>query len=270
MLKKILSFLVPAVTAITAGGLHHLGNDTNGVKTGVKVTTNAKVSTNVKVNVNTSKKTSGSISREAAGEVNSFRFDSLGNVTVIGGEEECAGCELSYEIQGPSQEICDLISGSLDVKCSIEDGVLSIDYYCGGVKLNSSIEELYEGYNLSADLTVRVPDSVKDQSIRTSIGNITLINVSGYFDLNTSLGNVSLDTVRSSDGSVFKTQLGNITAESLALDGSGELSAVQGNITVNSNQLELRDGAICSKEAPGNELAVSTGLGNIRFNNNKI
>jgi hypothetical protein len=102
------------------------------------------------------------------------------------------------------------------------------------------------------------------------LGNISFSDLSGKFSANTSLGNITFDSLCLAEGSSFRTQLGNIKANTVVLDGSAEVSTDQGNISINSDSLILKDGVIQSIVDPIFELHTYTGLGNIRLNNTKI
>lgn len=323
MLKRTIALIIP--TLLAGIGLNACTNknkvnvDTGNIKSNVdvKVNTNVKVDTNVKIGKtkeklysNTTEKAQCSISKVFAEKVNEVYFDGYGAVEVTGSDLSDTTICFNYEVQGPSIEKCRQISEKIEAVCSIDNGKLSIDYFCDGQHFDKSLSELYNDYNLSAALVINIPNSVDVLNIHTVLGNLALHNFCGNANFSTEQGNIDLDSVRFfqdsiistnigiitandidlgecvkvctkqgnvnldsvllSEGSLIYTNIGNINANNIDLNGSSEIYTHQGNFTFNSDKLFYLDGVLKSRDNDNWNLKYSSDIGNVIINGESV
>jgi hypothetical protein len=164
----------------------------------------------------------------------------LGNINLSYGKSNTATVKVKYTVSGRKKAVLSEILQAVGIDYSMKPDTLQISVINKNTKKNiwDWVQDKYHNYNLCVELDITLPESVNKFDIDNSLGEINLDSVKGAFNIDNSLGDIDLNNVEFIGKSKIEADLGNIEC-SLSKDfkESSEVTMEDslGNIHINTN-----------------------------------
>ncbi|MDF2543653.1 MAG: putative rane protein, partial [Herbinix sp.] len=154
--------------------------------------------------------------------------------------------EVDYEATGEEEEQLDAILDQVDIETTVEDNQLQILF----VKKDSDqniwrwMKNEYKdsNYNLSVNLDITIPKTIKEFDLTTNLGDLSLNQVEGAIDAYTALGSITAKNVLFTGDSKLETSLGDINCSfdrSTKDKSELKLKTDLGNVKIDTNGLSV-------------------------------
>jgi len=125
----------------------------------------------------------------------------------------------------------------------------------GAIVVDTSFEEPLSGLNLTTDLVIYIPSTIKDIEVSTNVGDVHLSGVSGNMQIDNNVGEITIDK---SEGSyILKVDVGGITIKDCIAIGNSESKTNTGKIEISLSDI--------SKAV---SIIAETGVGDIKMSIN--
>ncbi len=283
-MKKIINSLLIILYVLLLSGCSSIGKvDENKVKDVSDKITQALVDTVGKSEAN--KQESHTVNAESLNTLNIN--SSVGDIIIDTHKSSEALIGINIVAKSDSKEKSNQL---------IEDFSYTVKENNNSVDIDTSYNDRSsDGYNISTELSITVPENITNIIVSLSVGNINIKNIDGKFEIDNNVGNI---TVENSQGSYrLKTNVGKIDLYESLADKSSEFLTNTGDIKLSFTDISDADNIKAvtdvgdiditipdnsSFEALINEfmekertesrgdkhtkLEIKTGVGNIKFN----
>lgn len=167
-----------------------------------------------------------------AENINTLKIkSSVGNINISTHESKDAIINLNIAAQtgskGKSEQLIK------DFSYSVEDSLTSI-------VVDTSFKDIkFDDSNVSTDLTIAVPSNIENIIIDLNVGDISIKNINGTYEIENNVGNIDIKNSQASYD--IKTNVGEITLTEVAAEGSSEFITNTGDINALFNKIENAD-----------------------------
>lgn len=137
----------------------------------------------------------------------------------------------------------------------IENYTYTVNTENNSIFVDASFEEPLSGINLTTDLVIYIPLTIKDIKVSHNVGDIHLSDVSGSINLKNNVGEITVDK---SEGSYnINVDVGEITLRDCTAVGNSEFKTNTGEIDVSFTDI-----------SEASNITAETGVGNIEMSLN--
>lgn len=156
---------------------------------------------------------------------------SVGDINISTHESKDAIINLNIAAQTGSKEKSEQLIK--DFSYSVEDSLNSI-------VVDTSFKDIkFDDSNVSTDLTIAVPSNIENIIIDLNVGDISIKNINGTYEIENNVGNIDIKNSQASYD--IKTNVGEITLTEVAAEGSSEFITNTGDINALFNKIENAD-----------------------------
>lgn len=167
-----------------------------------------------------------------AENINTLKIkSSVGDINISTHESKDAIINLNIAAQTGSKEKSEQLIK--DFSYSVEDSLNSI-------VVDTSFKDIkFDDSNVSTDLTIAVPSNIENIIIDLNVGDISIKNINGTYEIENNVGNIDIKNSQASYD--IKTNVGEITLTEVAAEGSSEFITNTGDINALFNKIENAD-----------------------------
>jgi hypothetical protein len=167
-----------------------------------------------------------------AENINTLKIkSSVGDINISTHESKDAIINLNIAAQTGSKEKSEQLIK--DFSYSVEDSLNSI-------VVDTSFKDIkFDDSNVSTDLTIAVPSNIENIIIDLNVGDISIKNINGTYEIENNVGNINIKNSQASYD--IKTNVGEITLTEAAAEGSSEFITNTGDINALFNKIENAD-----------------------------
>ena len=134
----------------------------------------------------------------------------------------------------------------------LENYTYTINTDGSSIVVDTSFDNLLSGVNLTIDLIIYIPSTIKDINVSANVGDVYLSGVSGSMQLKSNVGEVMVDK---SEGSYnIKVDVGEINLRGCTAVGDSEFNTKTGEIDIYLNDI-----------SNSSNITAETGVGNIKM-----
>ena len=171
-----------------------------------------------------------------------FQIDiDMGDINVSYGNTDTATINVKYTASGKKKKVLTEILQTVGLDYSMKKDTLQVSIVNKNTKENiwNWLRDKYR-YNLYVEMDITLPESVNKFNIDNSLGNTSLHSVKGSFDIHNALGDVDLNKINFVGESEIKADLGKIECSlSKEIKESSEVTMDNslGEILIDTNSL---------------------------------
>lgn len=135
----------------------------------------------------------------------------VGSISVKKSEDATLSVETEAIITVYNKEDLEVVKNRIEIQKSIEEMQCEISVKDkDGEDLWKWLDRNIENYNVSIELTVKVPNNFDTFELETECGNIEVIGIGGEMKIKGETGNLLIDSCQFENESILETECGNI------------------------------------------------------------
>jgi len=170
-------------------------------------------------------------------------ISSVGDISIESHEDDNTLINVNIASKAGSKEKAEEI---------LENYTYTINTDGSSIVVDTSFDNLLNGVNLTIDLIIYIPSTIKDINVSANVGDVYLSGVSGSMQLKSNVGEVMVDK---SEGSYnIKVDVGEINLRGCTAVGDSEFNTNTGEIDIYLNDI-----------SNSSNITAETGVGNIKM-----
>lgn len=173
-------------------------------------------------------------------------ISSVGDISIVSHQSDDTIINISITAKAGSKEKAEEI---------IENYNYTVKTLESSIVVDTSFDEPLSGVNLTTDLVIYLPSTIKNIDVSTNVGDVQLSSISGSMTINNNVGEVIIDK---SEGSYnIKVDVGEIALSECIAVGNSEFKTNTGEIDISFSDISKAD-----------NITGETGVGNIQMSLN--
>ncbi len=212
--------------------------------------------------------------------------NSVGDISIVSHKSEDTIINININSKAGSKE---------KAQEAIDNYMYTVKAEGNSIVVDTSYKEPFTGVNLTTDLVIYIPFTIKDIKVSTNVGDINLSDVSGNMQIDNNVGEIIID--RSEGSYNLKVDVGAIILKDCTAIGNSEFKSNTGEIDISLSDISkavsiiaetgvgdiqlsinddsgyhatinefMKDERIETKHDQGTNINLTTGVGEIDFN----